>query len=430
MFNISRGMVYQLWSGEPTVMKYAMEACGKGKKDKADKEACEKKSEELEEGIPDKYYSQPAVLDKGSEAYKNLESAARIFEKKSPGISFKVQDTYFDFGQGWKWTTIIADKRGDIWQALNPRDWEEIVNGCADSAIEGIADEHIKEYPMLYKTTVYGRNEGLHEDVFKEWKPNLNFKHIKDVLDKAIARGSYVNNERDEVMAALDKADKGGYTPEQRKFIRDKHQEMWKKGRSVKTEGFNKAEAIIAVQDAYGFNKREAINYIKKASEEQIQALIDGFRDNAKRSFLDDSLKESKTPWFLKHFRKEFKALKKGMTELGYTVDDYRFSIFNNSNRLKVTLLPFDRINMSDEDKIVSIMDRALSPVNGKVTDVTPMRIEVRFNDSTELIEDTVKKSNGKWTNRGDDGKEHGEFKTKKAADAQRRAMYANGFKG
>lgn len=48
----------------------------------------------------------------------------------------------------------------------------------------------------------------------------------------------------------------------------------------------------------------------------------------------------------------------------------------------------------------------------------------------SELIEDTVKKSNGKWTNRGDDGEEHGEFNTKKEADAQRRAMYANGYKG
>lgn len=46
------------------------------------------------------------------------------------------------------------------------------------------------------------------------------------------------------------------------------------------------------------------------------------------------------------------------------------------------------------------------------------------------LSEDTVKKSNGKWANRGDDGTEHGEFDTKKKADAQRKAMYANGYKG
>ena len=49
---------------------------------------------------------------------------------------------------------------------------------------------------------------------------------------------------------------------------------------------------------------------------------------------------------------------------------------------------------------------------------------------NTECMEDTVKKSNGKWTNRGDNGEEHGEFTTKKQADAQRKAMFANGYKG
>ena len=52
--------------------------------------------------------------------------------------------------------------------------------------------------------------------------------------------------------------------------------------------------------------------------------------------------------------------------------------------------------------------------------------------ESLELklkTEDTVKKPNGKCVNRGDDGEEHGEFKTKKAADAQRKAMFARGYK-
>lgn len=47
-----------------------------------------------------------------------------------------------------------------------------------------------------------------------------------------------------------------------------------------------------------------------------------------------------------------------------------------------------------------------------------------------KVNEDTVRKSNGKWTNRGKDGEEHGEFKTKKQADAQRKAIFANGYKG
>ena len=43
------------------------------------------------------------------------------------------------------------------------------------------------------------------------------------------------------------------------------------------------------------------------------------------------------------------------------------------------------------------------------------------------LTEDTVKQD-GKWVNRGEEGT-HGEFKTKKEADAQRKAMFANGYK-
>ena len=43
------------------------------------------------------------------------------------------------------------------------------------------------------------------------------------------------------------------------------------------------------------------------------------------------------------------------------------------------------------------------------------------------LEEDTVKK-NGKWVNKGKEGT-HGKFATKKAADAQRKAMFANGYK-
>ena len=43
------------------------------------------------------------------------------------------------------------------------------------------------------------------------------------------------------------------------------------------------------------------------------------------------------------------------------------------------------------------------------------------------LNEDTVKQ-NGKWVNKGKEGT-HGEFKTKKEADAQRRAMFSGGYK-
>ena len=51
----------------------------------------------------------------------------------------------------------------------------------------------------------------------------------------------------------------------------------------------------------------------------------------------------------------------------------------------------------------------------------------VKYKKSENLTEDTVKVKDGVWVNKGDDGT-HGKFKTKKEADAQRKAMFANGY--
>ena len=97
--------------------------------------------------------------------------------------------------------------------------------------------------------------------------------------------------------------------------------------------------------------------------------------------------------------------------------------------------------NAGLEDKLMSFLEEYSkgSPINlTKLNDLLAYDWEYVFEaigmsteeDEDSLTEDTIKKSNGKWTNRGDDGEEHGEFKTKKEADAQRKAMYANGYKG
>lgn len=46
---------------------------------------------------------------------------------------------------------------------------------------------------------------------------------------------------------------------------------------------------------------------------------------------------------------------------------------------------------------------------------------------ATQPVEEDTVKSDSGWTNKGKDGT-HGKFKTKKAADAQRKAMFANGY--
>lgn len=66
--------------------------------------------------------------------------------------------------------------------------------------------------------------------------------------------------------------------------------------------------------------------------------------------------------------------------------------------------------------------DRVL---NTSELDRYDIKEEVPVDES--LTEDTVKQ-NGKWVNKGKEGT-HGKFATKKAADAQRKAMFANGYK-
>lgn len=78
----------------------------------------------------------------------------------------------------------------------------------------------------------------------------------------------------------------------------------------------------------------------------------------------------------------------------------------------------------------------------GMAADVDLVKIDgetYKFNNKTgEIIEesinksvkeDTVKTKSGKWTNKGKEGT-HGTFKTKKEADAQRKAMFANKKRG
>lgn len=166
----------------------------------------------------------------------------------------------------------IMGKLQSILQKVSPNA-EEIMNGAIEDS---------------------GLEESLNENVYKEWKPNTSFKHIKSVLDTALARGKYVNNEREEVLAALDKADKGGYTPEQRKFIKDKHREMWKKNRTVESfvldESNNLDTALNDVTPVRDVHNERAIRDHKKSRELRKNAIKE-ISKNVKDVFeLDESL--------------------------------------------------------------------------------------------------------------------------------------------
>ena len=104
--------------------------------------------------------------------YQNLARVARIMTARSlNGTRFEVGVTYFDFGQDWRWTTILAYKKDNgSFQALTPAEQEKIVTAKVDD-LDTVAQELMekgeKEYPRLYSfrkgkkkwTVTYARTE-------------------------------------------------------------------------------------------------------------------------------------------------------------------------------------------------------------------------------------------------------------------------------
>lgn len=90
--------------------------------------------------------------------------------------------------------------------------------------------------------------------------------------------------------------------------------------------------------------------------------------------------------------------------------------------------------SLDAEDKVKHIMSHPYTKYAGALKDesITDAIIrkavkELIDQKSEPIPEDTVK-VDGKWVNKGDEGT-HGEFDTKAEADAQRKAMFARGFK-
>ena len=95
-----------------------------------------------------------------------------------------------------------------------------------------------------------------------------------------------------------------------------------------------------------------------------------------------------------------------------------------------------DRIKASsEEDALKKFNKKSKNFVNGvrKIKGhpyIDYLDDDASYDEIDDFTEDTVRKSNGNWTNRNDDGEEHGQFNTKSRADAQRKAMFAKGYKG
>lgn len=157
------------------------------------------------------------------------------------------------------------------WIAGEPYNYSEVQIKNGKPFIKSVTEDRVKST----KTTK------LKEDASKEWKPNTSFAHIKKIYNDVKKRGyKYVNNELEEMHAAMKKVDARGYTPEQRKQIRSWNEEIWRahkkndeninneslKNRTLKEllpEGIN-------VHNTYEEVKKNAIYKAKKDGYDQL----------------------------------------------------------------------------------------------------------------------------------------------------------------
>ena len=85
------------------------------------------------------------VLNYTEKAYENMERVANMLTALSPnGARYIVDETYLDYGQGWKWTTIIR-KRYNECQVLCPRDWKRITEAESTRDLLPIVEDIIDD---------------------------------------------------------------------------------------------------------------------------------------------------------------------------------------------------------------------------------------------------------------------------------------------
>ena len=80
------------------------------------------------------------ILKEYETEYKYLKQAVHTMNSIAVKYGYKplytIEETYLDFGQDWKWTTIVYNSGGrNSFQALYPNNWKEI---CENGNMEGL----------------------------------------------------------------------------------------------------------------------------------------------------------------------------------------------------------------------------------------------------------------------------------------------------
>lgn len=107
---------------------------------------------------------------------------------------------------------------------------------------------------------------------------------------------------------------------------------------------------------------------------------------------------------------------------------NYKFEKYSNEQIFMIYMRTLNSLNKKKQPSkpIIKPQDKYCPECGMKLNPLGECPV-CDLGEEDMLDEDTIKVKDGKWVNKGKEGT-HGTFKTKKAADAQRKAMFANGW--
>lgn len=112
------------------------------KKKKKDIKTITKELNEAVEGALNEFDNEPIqIFTPASKEYKKLQDFADDLNKELNDINVTVKTIYFDYGQGWKWTTLVASKTAvksitDSVQLVSPTQQRKILWGTPEEVEE------------------------------------------------------------------------------------------------------------------------------------------------------------------------------------------------------------------------------------------------------------------------------------------------------
>lgn len=376
---------------------------------------------------------------------------------------FSKYGLFFELGNAWNGSVYTIDDKDDY-------EWDKIIYNQDDTITEDLDDIDGDDKKMGRNNSIKNESIDTKELLKCQQAPREVEKKSREVVDPAYAKAS------DDINQANDKKEEI-VTMEEIPTTEDRFKKPLVNQKGAREMRLTLDESLFEEVDDEKIEKEaNSIRQIMrnqgiephKSKEDYVKFLkkIHEIRDKNK------SLKESKSNILSYHeFVDYLDSINNGYTKFSKVKNDkgvgYRYNLKNKLTReqhsyleqydnvffgeaqykyapeIKYdTVILLDKMNKIEESKEPRYIARE---VNGKgyiydkkFSDKVPSNVDKdietarksvdRWNKET-VNEDIEKTSKGKWVNKGKEGT-HGEFKTKKAAREQQKAMYARGFKG